>query len=97
MYVRGSKEDQSAVSLGELVRKLTHVDESLHHIHTEMISTGVYQAHREQHDIEIRRIHARLDKIDDDRTWIRRLMVGVLLTALGNLLVQGFIALTNMQ
>lgn len=75
-------------TLGELARRLDHVDSSLHSIHSGMVNGDLYRAHREQHEGEIRRIHRRLDQMDSDRQWTRRLLISVLFTAVASLVTQ---------
>jgi len=75
-------------TLGELARRLDHVDSSLHSIHSGMVNSDLYKAHREHHEGEIRQIHRRLDQMDADRLWTRRLLISVLFTAIASLITQ---------
>lgn len=75
-------------TLGELARRIDHVDNTMRGIRAEIIGRDLYEAHRQQHTSDLMRVHERLDEMDADRKWMRRLLVGVLLTALVSLAAQ---------
>lgn len=74
--------------MGELARRLDHVDNTVRGIRSDMIGRELYEAHRQQHTSDLVRVHQRLDEMEADRKWMRRLLVGVLLTALVSLVAQ---------
>lgn len=79
-------------TIGELARRLDHVDAALDHIHTEMVPIQVHEAHREAHTAEIKRVHHRLDEIVAESMWTRRLLIGLFFTVLGGIATQVIVA-----
>lgn len=75
-------------TLGELARRIDHVDTNVEHIRDEMVGKEIYHAHREEHTRDFIRLNGRLDEIETKRQATQRLLLGVLLTTLGSLAAQ---------
>lgn len=75
-------------TMGELARRIDHVDANVEHIREEMVGKEIYEAHREHNTRDFLRLNRRLDEMETKRQATQRLLIGVLLTTLGSLAAQ---------
>jgi tetrahydromethanopterin S-methyltransferase subunit G len=75
-------------TLGELARRIDHVDTNVEHIRHDMVGKEIYASHREQHSRDFVHLNQRLDEMEAKRQATQRMLWGVLLTTLGSLAAQ---------
>lgn len=82
-------------TLGEVNRGVQDVRAELRAMRGELVRGDVYAANRGTDEVRLRTIEADLKQMQDDRTAMRRLVYGAIVTAGGSVVIQGIIALLN--
>lgn len=83
------------ITLGEIGRRLSDVQQELRLLRGEVVRSDVYAAHRARDEDRFRAIEADIAAIQEDRNSTRRLVYAALATAGGGFVVQLVVAAIN--